>query len=423
MKILIVGSGGREHSIAWKLSQSENITEIICTPGNAGTHKIARNINIQAQDIKSILQLSIEEKPDLVVIGPEVPLSLGLTDVLQKNDFLVFGPNQSAAQIESSKAFSKKLMKDANIPTAEFEIFDNPKKAKDFVGKRDKKWVVKASGLAAGKGVIISSEKISAQTAISEVMEKNTFGSAGDTCIVEEFLEGEEASLLVFTDSENVFPLPPAQDHKQIWENDLGPNTGGMGAYSPAPILPKHLQNKAIDSIIKPIINTLTKQGITYRGILYTGLMIKEDELKVLEFNCRFGDPECQPIMMRIKGDLLPMLIATAQGDISKSNLEYYEDPSVCVVMSSGGYPGPYETNQIIHGIDNASTIEDVMVFHAGTTTNIDGEILTSGGRVLGITSKGPNLNSAINSAYSAVDLIDWKDCYYRKDIGAKAVR
>ena len=422
MKILIVGSGGREHSIAWKLSQSENVSEIICAPGNAGTDKIARNINIHPEDIKSILKFALEEKPDLVLIGPEIPLSLGLTDLLQSNNILVFGPNQKAAEIESSKAFSKKLMKDANVPTAEFEIFDNPQKAKDFVSNKDKKWVVKASGLAAGKGVIISSEKISAIEAISQIMEKNTFGNAGNICVIEEFLEGQEASLLVFTDGENIFPLPPAQDHKQIFENDLGPNTGGMGAYSPAPILPINLQKKAIESIIKPIINNLSAQGRIYRGILYAGLMIKENELKVLEFNCRFGDPECQPIMMRIKGDLLPMLIDTAKGDISKSNLEYYDEPAVCVVMSAGGYPGSYETGKIIYGIDETNKMEDVMVFHAGTSINNNGKIVTSGGRVLGITSKGPTLSSAINSAYGAAETIKWKDCYYRKDIGSKAI-
>ena len=422
MKILIVGSGGREHSIAWKLSQSENVSEIICAPGNAGTDKIARNINIRPEDIKSILKFALEEKPDLVLIGPEIPLSLGLTDLLQSNNILVFGPNQKAAEIESSKAFSKKLMKDANVPTAEFEIFDNPQKAKDFVSNKDKKWVVKASGLAAGKGVIISSEKISAIEAISQIMEKNTFGNAGNLCVIEEFLEGQEASLLVFTDGENIFPLPPAQDHKQIFENDLGPNTGGMGAYSPAPIQPINLQKKAIESIIKPIINNLSAQGRIYRGILYAGLMIKENELKVLEFNCRFGDPECQPIMMRIKGDLLPMLIDTAKGDISKSNLEYYDEPAVCVVMSAGGYPGSYETGKIIYGIDETNKMEDVMVFHAGTSINNDGKIVTSGGRVLGITSKGPTLSSAINSAYGAAETIKWKDCYYRKDIGSKAI-
>ncbi len=422
MKILIVGSGGREHSIAWKLSQSENVSEIICAPGNAGSDKIARNINIRPEDIKSILKFALEEKPDLVLIGPEIPLSLGLTDLLQSNNILVFGPNQKAAEIESSKAFSKKLMKDANVPTAEFEIFDNPQKAKDFVSNKDKKWVVKASGLAAGKGVIISSEKISAIEAISQIMEKNTFGNAGNICVIEEFLEGQEASLLVFTDGENIFPLPPAQDHKQIFENDLGPNTGGMGSYSPAPILPINLQKKAIESIIKPIINNLSAQGRIYRGILYAGLMIKENELKVLEFNCRFGDPECQPIMMRIKGDLLPMLIDTAKGDISKSNLEYYDEPAVCVVMSAGGYPGSYETGKIIYGIDETNKMEDVMVFHAGTSINNDGKIVTSGGRVLGITSKGPTLSSAINSAYGAAETIKWKDCYYRKDIGSKAI-
>jgi len=422
MKILIVGSGGREHSIAWKLSQSEKVSEIICAPGNAGTNRIARNINIRPEDIKSILKFALEEKPDLVLIGPEIPLSLGLTDLLQSNNILVFGPNQKAAEIESSKAFSKKLMKDANVPTAEFEIFDNPQKAKDFVSNKDKKWVVKASGLAAGKGVIISSEKISATEAISQIMEENTFGNAGNICVIEEFLEGQEASLLVFTDGENIFPLPPAQDHKQIFENDLGPNTGGMGAYSPAPILPINLQKKAIESIIKPIINNLSAQGRIYRGILYAGLMIKENELKVLEFNCRFGDPECQPIMMRIKGDLLPMLIDTAKGDISKSNLEYYDEPAVCVVMSAGGYPGSYETGEIIYGIDETNKMEDVMVFHAGTSINNDGKIVTSGGRVLGITSKGPTLSSAINSAYGAAESIKWKDCYYRKDIGSKAI-
>ena len=313
-------------------------------------------------------------------------------------------------------------MKVANVPTAEFEIFDNPQKAKDFVSNKDKKWVVKASGLAAGKGVIISSEKISAIEAISQIMEENTFGNAGNICVIEEFLEGQEASLLVFTDGENIFPLPPAQDHKQIFENDLGPNTGGMGSYSPAPILPINLQKKAIESIIKPIINNLSAQGRIYRGILYAGLMIKENELKVLEFNCRFGDPECQPIMMRIKGDLLPMLIDTAKGDISKSNLEYYDEPAVCVVMSAGGYPGSYETGKIIYGIDETNKMEDVMVFHAGTSINNDGKIVTSGGRVLGITSKGPTLSSAINSAYGAAETIKWKDCYYRKDIGSKAI-
>ncbi len=423
MKIIVVGGGGREHALAWKLSQSPDVDEVVCAPGNAGTVRVGRNAPVGAEDIEGLLALAREEKPGLVVVGPEAPLALGLVDRLEAIGIRAFGPSAAAARIEASKAFSKTLMDEAGIPTAAYGVFGEARAAKDFVAERGGAWAVKADGLAAGKGVLLCADVAGAQDAISEIMEKRAFGEAGARCVVEEFLEGEEASLLAFVDGEDALPMPSAQDHKAIGEGDTGPNTGGMGAYSPAPVLSGALERKAMRTVVRPAIEAMARRGAPYRGVLYAGLMVRGDELRVLEFNCRFGDPECQPILMRMEGDLLPVLIACAEGRLHEANVRYSEEASVCVVMAAGGYPDAYRKGDVIEGLDEACALPGVQVFHAGTALDDSGNVVTAGGRVLGVAARGADIRTATRRAYQASDLICWEDAYLRKDIGAKAIR
>ena len=423
MKVIIVGGGGREHALAWKLSQSPDVEEVVCAPGNAGTARVGRNVSVGAEDIAGLLSLAKEEKPGLVVVGPEAPLALGLVDELEALGIPAFGPSAQAARIEASKAFSKALMDEAGIPTAAYGVFEDAGAAKNFVSERGGAWAVKADGLAAGKGVLLCPDALSAHDAISQIMEQRAFGEAGDKCVVEEFLEGEEASFLAFADGETALPMASAQDHKAIGEGDTGPNTGGMGAYSPAPVLSGALEERALETVIKPAIRAMARRSTPYRGVLYAGLMVQGDELKVLEFNCRFGDPECQPLLTRMEGDLLPILMACVEGNLHETTIRYTQDTAVCVVMAAGGYPEDYRKGDAIHGIEDADALPGVHVFHAGTALNDAGEVVTAGGRVLGVTARGIDIRAAIARAYEACDLIYWEDAYFRKDIGAKALR
>ena len=423
MKIIIVGGGGREHALAWKLAQSPGADDIVCAPGNAGTAALGRNVPVAAEDIEGIAALAKKEGAGLVVVGPEAPLAMGLADRLESEGVPVFGPSRAAARLEASKAFSKELMEEAKIATADFGVFNDAAEAKRFVSDRGGAWAVKADGLAAGKGVITTADVNDAQAAITEVMEKRAFGEAGAWCVVEEFLEGEEASLLAFVDGRTARLMPSAQDHKRIGEGDTGPNTGGMGAYSPAPVMTPELETRALAEVIQPAVDAMARRGTPYKGILYAGLMIKEGEFKVIEFNCRFGDPECQPLLMRMDSDLLPVLQACASGTLPEVDISFSRDPAACVVMAAGGYPGDYRKGDIIVGLDEANAVEGAQVFHAGTKPGGGGETLTSGGRVLGVTARGPDIKTALERAYRAAGLIHWDDAYYRKDIGAKALR
>ncbi len=423
MKVIIVGGGGREHTLAWKLSQSPDVETIVCAPGNAGTARVGRNVSVGAEDIAGLLSLAKEESPGLVVVGPEAPLALGLVDELEALGVPAFGPSAKAARIEASKAFSKALMDEAGIPTAAYGVFEDAGAARDFVSERGGAWAVKADGLAAGKGVLLCPDASSAHAAIAQIMEERAFGEAGATCVVEEFLEGEEASFLAFADGETALPMASAQDHKAIGEGDTGPNTGGMGAYSPAPVLSGALEERALETVVKPAIRVMAKRGTPYRGILYAGLMVQGDDLKVLEFNCRFGDPECQPLLTRMEGDLLPVLMACVEGRLHETSIRYTQDAAVCVVMAAGGYPDAYRRGDAIQGIEDADDLPGVHVFHAGTALNDSGGVVTAGGRVLGVTARGLDIRAAIARAYEACDQIYWEDVYFRKDIGAKALR
>ncbi len=423
MKVLIVGGGGREHALAWKLNQSIEVSEIVCAPGNAGTALIGRNEPLDAENIGGLMALAKYERPGLVVVGPEGPLALGLADLLAAEGIPVFGPSQAAAQLESSKAFSKELMREAGIPTAAFGVFDDPEKAKDFVRGRGGAWAVKADGLAAGKGVLICPDVAHAEKAIAEIMENRAFGDAGALCVCEEFLEGEEASLLAFVDGERAVLMPSAQDHKRIGEGDTGLNTGGMGAYSPAPVMTPALEEKALREVIQPTVRAMAGRGTPFKGILYAGLMVKDGGLNVIEFNCRFGDPECQPLLMRMESDLLPVLMACAEGNLGAMSISFSTDPAVCVVMAAGGYPESYRKGDAISGLDEAAGLENVVVFHAGTKLDGSNRVITSGGRVLGVTALGHDIELALRRAYGVTDLIHWEDVYFRKDIGAKALR
>ncbi len=422
MQVIVVGGGGREHALAWKLSESPEVDEVVCAPGNAGTARVGRNVRVDAEDVPGLLALAKEEQPGLVVVGPEAPLALGLVDELEALGIRAFGPSAQAARLEASKAFAKALMDEAGIPTAAYGVFEDAEEAKRFVTARGGAWAVKADGLAAGKGVLLCEDPASAHEAIARIMEQRAFGAAGAKCVVEEFLEGEEASFLAFVDGETALPMASAQDHKAIGEGDTGPNTGGMGAYSPAPVLSGALEQKALDDVILPAVSAMARRGTPYRGVLYAGLMVRGDDVKVLEFNCRFGDPECQPLLMRMEGDLLPVLLACAEGRLHETALRYSEDAAVCVVMAAGGYPDSYRKGDAIHGIAEADATPGVRVFHAGTAANEAGEVLTAGGRVLGVTARGGDVREAMARAYAACNHIHWEDAYFRKDIGAKAL-
>ena len=418
MKVLVIGSGGREHALAWKIAQSPLVKKVFCAPGNAGTANVAENIDIPSDNVDALLQFATVTGIGLTVVGPEQPLVKGLVDSFEESGLRVFGPSQRAAEIEGSKVFCKDLMKKYGIPTARYESFDSPDQVKLFT-KEDEPVVVKASGLAAGKGVILCSNAEEARSAVQSIMQEKAFGNAGDQVVVEEFLTGQEVSLLAFTDGKTVLPLDSAQDHKAAFDGDKGPNTGGMGAYSPALVFTEELKQQVIDEIMIPTVRAMAKEGRYYRGILYAGLMLTESGPKVLEFNARFGDPETQPIMLRIKNDIVPIFEACIDGTLAKQSLQWRSEPTVCVVMAAKGYPSSYEKGKEISGL-NSDENRQAVVFHAGTKLE-NGKVLTNGGRVLGVTALGSDINQAIKNAYSAVDKIKWDGVHYRKDIGNKA--
>ena len=421
ISVLVVGGGGREHALAWKISQSPLVSKLYAAPGNPGIARHAECVPLAADDVEGLRDFAVSRKIDLTVVGPEAPLAAGLADMLSKEGRLVCGPDRAGAQLEGSKVFMKTILRKYGIPTADFEVFDDYDEAEQHVLTRRLPVVIKADGLAAGKGVAVAQTYEEAVSFLKEVMERRAFGSAGDRVVVEECLAGEEASYIVFTDGSKVVPLPSSQDHKRIGDDDQGPNTGGMGAYSPAPVVTPKVEERVIREIFEPLLSGLRAEGITYRGILYAGLMIENGAPRVLEFNVRFGDPEAQPLFLRLSSDLVPLLLQCAQGEITDARMEIDPRPAVCVVMSSGGYPGKYTKGHAIEGIEDAERLEGVVVFHAGTSID-RGMLVSSGGRVLGVTAIGDTLKGAIDRAYAAVDRINWEGAYYRSDIGRKAL-
>ena len=420
MNVLVIGSGGREHALCWKLRQSSMVKDLYCAPGNGGTALDAVNVDIDISEHQQVAEFCEEKDIELVVVGPEAPLAVGITDYLEKEGINVFGPSYAAARMESSKIFAKELMGRYNIPTAAFRIFDDFDKAEEYIRSKGAPLVVKAYGLAAGKGVIVTEDVEEAVTAARDMIVEKKFGGAGSRIIVEECLFGEEASILVVTDGKNIIPLATSQDHKRAYDGDAGPNTGGMGAYSPAPVIDDALFEKITETIVRPTIEALAKENIVYKGVLYAGLMITADGPKVLEYNVRFGDPETQAILPRMKSDLAQLLLATAKGELEGKTVEWDRDECVCVVLASGGYPGSYEKGKKITGLEEA-VAEGAVVFHAGTRTEGD-DIVTSGGRVLNVTAKGPDIKEAVANTYRAVGKIHFDGMHYRKDIGYKAI-
>jgi phosphoribosylamine---glycine ligase len=420
MKVLVIGGGGREHALVWKISQSPRVTKINCAPGSAGIGELAESIAIGADQIQRLADFAEKEKIDLTVVGPELPLTLGISDLFESRGLRIFAPNKTAAQLEGSKVFAKEILHANKIPTASFETFTDAAPAKQYLSRHRPPYVVKADGLAAGKGVLICTNRQEAEVAIDDILVRRAFGQAGEKIVIEEFLEGEEASFMALTDGEHVLPLASSQDHKRVFDNDQGPNTGGMGAYSPAPVVTQVIHERILREILTPLLAGLKKNGIRYRGVIYVGLMITKDGPKVLEFNARFGDPECQPIMMRLKSDLIPLLEATIDGKLDSVQSEWYDDPTVCVVLCAGGYPGSYDKSKEIHGLEKLKNWPNGFVFHAGTVKDTN-RWLTSGGRVLGVTARGNTIAAAVEEAYRAVSEISWEGMHYRKDIGYRA--
>jgi len=420
--VLLVGGGGREHSLAWKLAQSPSLGRMVAAPGNPGIAAHARCVPVKDTAVDELVDLAREERPDLVVVGPEVPLAMGLADRLRAAGFAVFGPSAAAARLESSKAFSKDLMARHGVPTARFRTFRDAATAGRYCRELGVPLVVKADGLAAGKGVVVCRTLDEADRALALCFEERAFGASGLTVVVEEFLEGEEASFFAVADGASVLPLVAAQDHKTVFDGDRGPNTGGMGAYSPAPIMTDAMQDRVMAEIVRPVIVAMGKEGAPYTGVLYVGLMITRQGPKVIEFNCRFGDPECQAIMPRLETDLLALLHAAATGQGLPDALSWSPRSSVCVVMASAGYPGRYEIGRPITGVDAAGRLPGVNVFHAGTAMTGD-TLVTAGGRVLGVQASGADVTSAIRAAYAAVERIRFDGAHYRRDIGHHALR
>jgi len=424
MRVLVIGSGGREHALLWKIKQSKRVKKLFAAPGNGGTASLAENVPVKADDIKGLLEFSLREKIDLTLVGPEVPLTMGIVDVFGEKGLRAFGPSGKAARLEASKIFTKELCRSENIPTADFEIFDNAEKAKKYIAGKNMPLVVKADGLAAGKGVIIAKTEKEASRAIDSIMVAKEFGSSGDRIIIEECLEGEEASIIVVSDGENIVPLASSQDHKRIFDNDLGSNTGGMGAYSPAPVVTTEIFNYTVSKMIKPVIKGMKKQGVLFKGVLYAGIMITKEGPKLLEFNARFGDPETQAILPRLSSDLVGLLEGSIDGTLKDYSLDWDKKSSVCVVMASGGYPEKYEKEKEIRGIEEAASLKDTFVFHAGTHSEPGSEwVVTSGGRVLDIVALGDSIKEAIDKAYTACERIKFDQMHYRKDIGHRALR
>ncbi|MBU4251747.1 MAG: phosphoribosylamine--glycine ligase [Candidatus Omnitrophica bacterium] len=422
MRILVIGSGGREHALVWKIAQSKLCAKLFCAPGNGGIAQIAECIDVQADDISGLLEFARKEKIDLTVVGPEKALALGIVDEFTKAKLKIFGPNKQAANLEASKVFSKELMAKYKVPTAKFKVFDSPDEAKKYIEVNGAPCVVKADGLAAGKGVVVAKTVDEAKDAVTSMMQDKVFGDAGKKIIIEECLMGQEASILVITDSKEVVALASAQDHKRIFDHDQGANTGGMGAYSPAPIVTADILKEVLDKIIYRTIDGLAKEGIDYRGVLYAGIMLTKEGPQALEFNVRFGDPETQAILPRLKSDLVEVMLAASVGKLSKIGaLKWDSRVCVCVVCSAGGYPGNYSQGQEISGLDSAAKLADVVVFHAGTK-KIKDKILTSGGRVLGVTGLGSTIKEAIDKTYQVVGKISFEGMHYRKDIGRRAI-
>lgn len=420
MKVLVIGSGGREHALCWKIAQRPD-TEIYVAPGNIGMVDVATLVNIKVDDIAGLVDFAKAEGIDLTVVGPELPLTLGIVDAFQEAGLACFGPNKAAAKLEGSKAFSKELMKKYGIPTAAFDTFTDVEKAKAFVDEIGVPCVVKADGLAAGKGVIICMTREEADKAIEDMLTDHAFGDASATIVIEEYMVGPEVSVLAFADGKTVLPMVSAQDHKRIFDGDKGPNTGGMGAYSPAPVYTEALSAEVNKTIIEPTIAAMAAEGTPFTGILYTGLMLTEKGPRVLEYNVRFGDPETQPIMVRMKSDIVELFQACVDGKLDEATLEWHDEAAVCVIMASGGYPASSEKGVPIHGLDDIAA-EEAIVFHSGTAEK-DGEIVTNGGRVLGVTAKDATIKGAIDKAYAAVEKINFDHMQFRRDIGARALQ
>ena len=428
MNVLVVGSGGREHALAWKLGQSSQVSRVFVAPGNAGTAADAENIALDVNDFEAVTQFVKREQIRLTVIGPEAPLVAGLADVLRAEKHPVFGPSQSAAQLEGSKVFCKQVLRQADVPTAEYQVFHEPESATKYVLARypradeDTPLVVKADGLAAGKGVVVCNTRDEAIHAIDRVARTREFGDAGDRIVIEERLDGEEVSVLAITDGRTLVTLPPAQDHKPAYDGDRGPNTGGMGAYSPAPIVDNNLISHIEEHILVPTIHHMKRSKQPFQGVLYAGLMITHQGPKVLEFNVRFGDPECQPLLLRLKSDLFELLLATAESRLDTITAPQWDPrPALCVVMASEGYPGDYQKGLPIHGLAEADQVKDVKVFHAGTSLSNTDQVVTNGGRVLGVTALGETVAAAKLQAYTAVKCIRWNGAWCRKDISDRS--
>jgi phosphoribosylamine--glycine ligase len=418
LKILVVGSGGREHALVWKLAQSKQVGKIYCAPGNAGLVSLAQLIPLQADDLTGIVEFCQKEQIDLVVVGPELPLTLGLVDALEEKGIKAFGPNKKAAELEGSKVFAKDLMIRYRIPTARYGVFREVQAARDFARQISGPWVIKADGLAAGKGVLICSTLAETEAAIDKILVEKAFGTAGEKVLIEEFLAGEELSLMAFCDGETVVPMVSAQDHKRVFAGDQGPNTGGMGAYSPAPVATPELCKMIEEQVLQPVVKAMAQEGRTFKGILYAGLMITAQGPRVLEFNARFGDPETQVILPRLKSDLVEILLAVCAGDLANLEIAWREEACATVVMASQGYPGAYESGDVITGL--AEVPEDVLVFHSGTAWQ-EGEIVTAGGRVLAVTALGHDLRHAVDTAYRGVAKINFAGAHYREDIASRA--
>ncbi|MFO7576578.1 MAG: phosphoribosylamine--glycine ligase [Pelovirga sp.] len=421
MKILVVGGGGREHALIWKIAQSPLVEQIYCAPGNPGIAQLAECVHIEADEIEALVEFAGAEQVDLTVVGPEVPLTLGIVDRFQAAGLTIFGPSRAAAQIEGSKRFSKELMARHGIPTAAYRSFSDHDEAVAYIRTQGAPIVIKADGLAAGKGVVVAMTEAEAVAAVDQMMLGQVFGAAGASVVIEEFMTGEEASFFAFTDGSVILPLASSQDHKRVFDDDQGPNTGGMGAYSPAPVVTPALHQIIVDSIVRPTIEGMAKDGCPYSGILYVGLMIKDGQPRVVEYNARFGDPEAQPLLMRMKSDIVPILAACARGHLAGLQIDWHDKAAVCVVMASGGYPADYTRGFPIHGLDAAAAVEDLMVFHAGTALE-QGVVVNRGGRVLGVTGVGDTVRQAIDKAYAGVRLISWEKVHYRHDIGARAL-
>ncbi len=420
MKILIIGSGGREHALAWKISQSPRVNKIYCAPGNAGTETLAENLPIRATDIQELKKFAFKEKIDLTVVGPELPLTHGIVDEFEQNNLKCFGPYQIAAELEGSKVFAKQFMERHKIPTARFKIADSPKQAKKILNSGEFPFpvVLKADGLAAGKGVLICRSLRQAEKGVEELMVEKRFGEAGRFILIEEFLRGKEASFIVLSDGVKVCPFVTTMDHKTVYDRDKGPNTGGMGAISPSPYINKDMFNEIAKDIVFPTITRMLEEGRKYKGVLYVGLMLTEQGPKVLEYNCRFGDPETQPQMLRLKSDIVDIMELTIEENVLDKDIEWNDKAAACVVAASGGYPKKYEKGKLIKGLDKASKIEGIEIFHAGTRKE-DNNYYTNGGRVLNVCCADNTLSDAMQKIYDALDKIDFEAMHFRRDIGA----